>query len=269
MKNTSVIKSMPLVAIMGGLALSSAQASVVLLSDSFDSSTVSTDGHKFSDLSTSGAVGSGAWETGSGATKWTISGGAVTNAGGGTAAQNEGAFSRLVDISSITDTSLNKLTLDVNFTTANASENLFVHIRGYTLTGAPPAGTQSMVNGGATNGNAWNDANSYADWTIYNLNSGQLNNHNSDFSTAASAVKLTDGVAGAHSFSQTFDMSGYAAAADDIAGFDYLGVYITRDHTGTSPSVSIQDFTLTAVPEPSSAALLGLGGLALILRRRK
>ena len=29
------------------------------------------------------------------------------------------------------------------------------------------------------------------------------------------------------------------------------------------------DFTVTAVPEPSSAALLGLGGLALILRRRK
>ncbi len=28
-------------------------------------------------------------------------------------------------------------------------------------------------------------------------------------------------------------------------------------------------FTVTAVPEPSSAALLGLGGLALILRRRK
>ena len=27
--------------------------------------------------------------------------------------------------------------------------------------------------------------------------------------------------------------------------------------------------TLTAVPEPSSAALLGLGGLALIFRRRK
>ena len=32
---------------------------------------------------------------------------------------------------------------------------------------------------------------------------------------------------------------------------------------------SVDDVSVTAVPEPSSAALLGLGGLALILRRRK
>lgn len=31
----------------------------------------------------------------------------------------------------------------------------------------------------------------------------------------------------------------------------------------------IDEFTVTGIPEPSSAALLGLGGLALILRRRK
>ncbi|WP_240610614.1 PEP-CTERM sorting domain-containing protein [Rubritalea profundi] len=34
-------------------------------------------------------------------------------------------------------------------------------------------------------------------------------------------------------------------------------------------SAYIDDISLTQVPEPSSAALLGLGGLALILRRRK
>lgn len=32
---------------------------------------------------------------------------------------------------------------------------------------------------------------------------------------------------------------------------------------------SIDDVSITAVPEPSAAALLGLGGIALILRRRK
>ena len=32
---------------------------------------------------------------------------------------------------------------------------------------------------------------------------------------------------------------------------------------------TIQSFTFNPVPEPSSTALLGLGGLALILRRRK
>ncbi len=39
------------------------------------------------------------------------------------------------------------------------------------------------------------------------------------------------------------------------------------DHFTTSGTGA--DYTLTSVPEPSSAALLGLGGLALILRRRK
>lgn len=37
----------------------------------------------------------------------------------------------------------------------------------------------------------------------------------------------------------------------------------------TGNGASVRDLNVTAVPEPSSSALLGLGGLALILRRRK
>lgn len=37
----------------------------------------------------------------------------------------------------------------------------------------------------------------------------------------------------------------------------------------TTGSIGIEAMTLTVVPEPSSTALLGLGSLALILRRRK
>jgi len=44
--------------------------------------------------------------------------------------------------------------------------------------------------------------------------------------------------------------------------FDDLQVY---DHALSNTEVQ----ALAAVPEPSSAALLGLGGIALILRRRK
>ncbi len=65
----------------------------------------------------------------------------------------------------------------------------------------------------------------------------------------------------------------FAGAADDgdltndfiIMGVSYNGPTSNSDFTTTS------GYTLTVnpVPEPSSAALLGLGGLALILRRRK
>lgn len=51
-----------------------------------------------------------------------------------------------------------------------------------------------------------------------------------------------------------------------VAGQDELTVVSER--TGGRYS-AINGFALTSVPEPSSAALLGLGGLALIMRRRK
>ena len=53
-------------------------------------------------------------------------------------------------------------------------------------------------------------------------------------------------------------------------------VFISVNNSRTAPTTNSNDgyvdlvsFSTTAVPEPSSAALLGLGGLALILRRRK
>ncbi len=91
----------------------------------------------------------------------------------------------------------------------------------------------------------------------------------------------------------TFDMTINGAAygtqqGGDVAGAaDYLATFtdslqlaagshtlvITADGTGTGVFAPIDDLSIngavTTVPEPSSAALLGLGGLALILRRRK
>ena len=67
-----------------------------------------------------------------------------------------------------------------------------------------------------------------------------------------------------------------ANTASRITEYDFgsnvgSGQYVVMRLQGKSGSdhVGADELVLAAVPEPSSAALLGLGGLALILRRRK
>ncbi|MEZ7957082.1 MAG: PEP-CTERM sorting domain-containing protein [Rubritalea sp.] len=50
---------------------------------------------------------------------------------------------------------------------------------------------------------------------------------------------------------------------------DYYLIQFAQEEDGLAGTTSIDNFSITAVPEPSSTALLGLGGLALIMRRRK
>ena len=61
-----------------------------------------------------------------------------------------------------------------------------------------------------------------------------------------------------------FDIDGVQVAGFGAAFANGNGEYL--EFTGTSSAGSL---TLVAIPEPFSTALLGLGGLALILRRRK
>ncbi len=50
----------------------------------------------------------------------------------------------------------------------------------------------------------------------------------------------------------------------------FLGYPMNLDFTTIdNASIQYEVTTFVAIPEPSSASLLGLGGLALILRRRK
>lgn len=63
-----------------------------------------------------------------------------------------------------------------------------------------------------------------------------------------------------------------ASTAISFTGISPTAGVITLDALGTGTAGNdgaLNYVQLTAVPEPSSAALLGLGGLALILRRRK
>lgn len=94
------------------------------------------------------------------------------------------------------------------------------------------------------------------------------------------------GTANANSVNLTFNLSdfasGYTITGADVASspFSIAGGYFTDIDAldlavlefravGSKAAIGLDNVSINAVPEPSSAALLGLGGLSLILRRRK
>ena len=71
----------------------------------------------------------------------------------------------------------------------------------------------------------------------------------------------------------TSDGAGMDNAQFQSASFDYLNMGANIENAAfawdNSLEAIILTFDINAVPEPSSTALLGLGGLALMLRRKR
>jgi hypothetical protein len=73
---------------------------------------------------------------------------------------------------------------------------------------------------------------------------------------------------------QTADAAGYKAQSISLGSIynnvDAIRLTVAQSDTGGGQTAGgFDEVAFSTVPEPSSAALLGLGGLALILRRRK
>ena len=81
------------------------------------------------------------------------------------------------------------------------------------------------------------------------------------------AVSLTVAADGSYSYS----INGATATTGADFGLDLSQEYhfATYYQDDVSDNFTISEVTLSTIPEPSSTALLGLGGLALILRRKK
>ncbi|BDS07218.1 hypothetical protein NT6N_22580 [Oceaniferula spumae] len=106
------------------------------------------------------------------------------------------------------------------------------------------------------------------DSLTYNLNGG-FDGTNANFNTTWSFDSGSAGI----STTQNDSISSFLAASGDgyhireglqTDGSGNLVIQLTRTN-----HVNVGGLTLSAVPEPSTTALLGFGGFALILRRRK
>lgn len=110
--------------------------------------------------------------------------------------------------------------------------------------------------------------------TTSDLQTGGGNNgpfHFIQFDVSAAEIALGAGV---HSFSVlgvTDNAEGGFLFAPIFANNDYAGgsqIVGSSGGTGSTDTARDQFFAITAVPEPGSLALLGLGGLCLLRRRR-
>ncbi|WP_162030931.1 PEP-CTERM sorting domain-containing protein [Lentimonas sp. CC19] len=247
----------------------SSHAAVTLISDDFTSGSVSSGGTVFSEVDTGWVQSTGTWA---------ISGGSLTNTSTDTTAGDR-AVAYMIDLSGLGLTA-SDTKLDISFDfTAQDSDALYFNLFGYNTTAIAASAGSSLINSGATNGNAWTsgagvDMNNPASdrWAITNLVTGAAQGPDAPNVGEAAQAFSFGGTTGG-SVSESFDLSTIVSGgATNLAGYDYLVLTITRTvPTGlTSASVTIDNFNMTAIPEPGTYALLaGLAGLSAVMVRRR
>ena len=254
--------------VISGLVASS-QASVIL-SDDFSSNTASASGTSFQQQH----LGDALWHHGG---AWSVSSGALQATGDtNVATDSEGAIIQAKAVGSATGTTL-QLTFD--YTLAAAGESLSVFLYGTKIeSGFPDNATGRMANLGhvAADGSGRMqylelDANASLVSSVEFVGGNTLSESaptgylGQTPGTQYSYFAKITGVTNSGTFDQSVDLSQWGLAVED---FTYINVGFARDAV-TGSNVTIDNVNLTAVPEPSSAALLGLGGLSLIMRRRR
>ena len=183
---------------------------------------------------------------------------------------NEGlaemAVAAIVDVTTVSWGDL--LNLSFGFRSGDTDDFLNVHLIGLVEATQPGDGVLFSIN----NPDWLTDWTSVGTdrYTAYNLLNEDTGGVFGKGSAAVSGLAGSGAGAGFVPYSYEFDLSGFTTAPDDLGGYDYIMVAFQSTFVGTQQDIRVNDILLTvAVPEPSSTALLGLGGLALMLRRKR
>ena len=143
-----------------------------------------------------------------------------------------------------------------------AGDTLYAHLWGLTGTSDEDGEFIGNIEAGA-NGNT-NFGSTSTDLTTYNLTDGA----SAGFGGTGTAI--SGALTGSGTYTTAIDIASLGIGGVTTAGdLDYYIIQFAQNENGLAGVTSIDNFSLTAIPEPSSTALLGLGGLALMLRRRR
>ena len=256
MKNNVKISSILL------LTLASAQlsaATVTIYENDFESGTVASDARFSAD------------DAGGGLRAFnnslsTIAGGVLSNPGTETNNLGEGAVGLVIGSTLTTE---NLITISFDYTVGAGSE-LFFHAQALTVNGTPAANEQ-LANTASLSGNIQNIAEAeYADFNILTGDDVAANSANS-------AQTFAGGTSG--TFTGTFDLSSYTFSADEegfagtaLAPADidlFLFAFAQNVTDTTDAGFTVDNFSVTAVPEPSSLLMSCFGLLGLCLYRKR